>query len=278
MNWDDLDDSIGRLESDCGLPEGFCNLMQEDDWSFVIKMHSLLETAVSQLLTNALGRNELAYIFAALEMSNTKTGKIAFASALGLLPKQHLDFIRSLSELRNQLVHRVKNVTCDLKGQFHQERQKRSPRDAQKLADKWAFAIQDGDKPTEPLARYHFSAKHPETAEPLSRQVMFFGNPKGTILASAMAILDAVSMSNRYGDHLWTFLMESEDRETFVAKAEEAFAKAKVGDRDYPLRVKERLERRNPGLRVRLDDDGQPLLESLAAAFYREYHRILDEL
>jgi hypothetical protein len=165
MNWDDLGDSIGRLESDCGLPEGFCvNLLQEDDWSFVIKMHSLLETAVSQLLTNALGRNELADIFAALEMSNTKTGKIAFASALGLLPKQHLDFIRSLSELRNQ------------------ERQKRSPRDAQKLADKWAFAIQDGDKPIEPLARYHFSAKHPETAEPLSRQLMFFGNPKGAIL------------------------------------------------------------------------------------------------
>ena len=213
-------------------------------------------------------------------MSNTKTGKIAFASALGLLPKQHLDFIRSLSELRNLLVHRVKNVTRDLLGHLSQRAPEAlSPRDAQKLADKWAFAIRDGDnRATEPLARYHFSGRHPETTEPLSRELMFFGNPKGAILASAMAILDAVSMSNRYGDHLWTFLMESDDRETFVAKAEEAFAKAKVGDRDYPLKVKERLERRNPGLRVRLDDDGQPLLESLAAAFYREYHRILDEL
>jgi hypothetical protein len=79
MNWDDLGDSIGRLESDCGLPEGFCvNLLQEDDWSFVIKMHSLLETAVSQLLTNALGRNELADIFAALENEQHKDRKDRF--------------------------------------------------------------------------------------------------------------------------------------------------------------------------------------------------------
>lgn len=279
MNIDDLGDSVGRLEGDCGLPEGFCvKLVQEDDWSFVIKMHSLLESAVSRLLTTALGRSELEDIFSALDTSNTKTGKIAFTSALGLLPKQHLDFIRSLSELRNRLVHRVKNVACDLHKHFQEEREKRSSRDAQRLADKWAFAIQDGDKPTEPLARYHFTFKHPETGEQLSRQVTFFGKPKVAILTSAMAILDAISMSNRYGEHIWTFLMESDDREAFLARAEETFAKAKVGERDYPLTVKERLERRNPGLRIRLDDDGQPILESLAAAFYLEYHRILAEL
>jgi len=60
------------------------------DWSFVIKLHALLETAVSQLLVHALGGEELVDVFSALEMSNIKTGKLAFVKTLGLLPKAHL--------------------------------------------------------------------------------------------------------------------------------------------------------------------------------------------
>ena|SRR5437660_11669723 len=88
MEIDKLEDSLGRLEHDSGLPSGFClALLQENDWSFVIKLHALLETAVSQLLVHALGGEELVDVFSALEMSNTKTGKLAFVKTLGLLPK-----------------------------------------------------------------------------------------------------------------------------------------------------------------------------------------------
>ncbi len=41
------DESLQELELDLGLPKGFCiKLLEEDDWSFVIKLHALLESAV----------------------------------------------------------------------------------------------------------------------------------------------------------------------------------------------------------------------------------------
>jgi len=277
MNIDNLEDSLGRLERDCDLPSGFClGLLKKDDesdWSFVIKLHALLETAVSQLLVHSLARKELTDVFASLEMSHTKTGKLAFVKALDLLPKAHLDFIRTLSELRNQLAHRVKNVSFNITEHFSVERNKRSAADARKLADKWGFGLQDGDKRPEPVARYHFKVTDKTSGALQTRETIFFLNPKSVILISAMAILDAISMSNRYGVHIWTFLMESEDRAEFIKRAEGIFAKAKVGDPQYPFEVKEILEHNNPGLKVKLDDDGQPILESLAGAFYTEYKR-----
>jgi len=272
MNIDNLDDSLARLEQDCDFPSGFClGLLQESDWSFVIKLHALLESAVSQLLVNAVARKELADVFANLEMSNMKTGKLAFVKALDLLPRAHLDFIRGLSELRNQLAHRVTNVSLNITEYFSRERQKRSTADARKLADKWGFALQDGDKRSDPMARYHFKVTDSKSGAVESREKIFFFIPKRVILMSAMAILDAISMSNRYGAHIWTFLMECEDRAHFIKKAEGIFAKAKVGNPDYPFEVKEILERHNPDLKVKLDDDGQPILESLAGALYNVY-------
>ena len=279
MDIENLEDSLGRLERDCDLPSGFClGLLRESDWSFVIKLHALLETAVSQLLIYSLARKELADVFASLEMSHSKTGKLAFVKALGLLPKAHLDFIRALSELRNQLVHRVKNVGFEIIGYFSVERSKRSAADCRKLADKWGFGLQDGDKRPEPVARYHFKVKDETSGALHTRETFFFLNPKLVILFSAMAILDAISMSNHYGAHIWTFLMESEDRAEFIKQAEDTFVKAKVGDAEHPFKIKEKLERKNPDLKVKLDDDGQPILESLAGAFYAEYKRRSKEL
>ncbi len=37
------------------------------------------------------------------------------------------------------------------------------------------------------------------------------------------------------------------------------------------------LERNNPGVRVKLDHDGQPILESLAGAIYTAYKRLYDD-
>ena len=275
MNIENLEDSLGRLERDCDLPSGFCLGLLHDasDWSFVIKLHALLETAVSQLLVHSLARKELADVFASLEMSHTKTGKLAFVKALDLLPKAHLDFIRALSELRNQLAHRVENVSFTLTEYFSAERKKRSTADARKLADKWGFGFQDGDKRPEPVARYPFQVTDKTSGVLQTRETIFVLIPKIVILSSAIAILDAISMSNRYGHHIWTFLMESEDRAEFIKKAEEIFAKAKVGNPERPFEIKDILEHNNPGLKVKIDDDGQPILEGLAGALYTEYKR-----
>jgi len=105
------------LEHKLGVESGFFASLDgddENDWSFVIKTHALIEAAISHLLTEHLKRPELAGTFSRLEMSNEATGKVAFATALGLLEKPERRFIISFSELRNMLVHDVRNVNFDL--------------------------------------------------------------------------------------------------------------------------------------------------------------------
>jgi len=82
----------------------------DGDWSFVIKLHALMEAAVSDLLTKQLRNESLRKIFDRLEMSNQSTGKVAFIKALNLLPKESRRFLGALSQLRNDLAHNIKKA------------------------------------------------------------------------------------------------------------------------------------------------------------------------
>ena len=100
------------IETQLGLPPGFLlHLYQkEDDWSFVIKTHAFLEAVLTHLLAEYLGKPDLLPVFAYLETSNVRTGKLAFVRAFDLLDKGARRFVHTLSELRNTLVHDVSNV------------------------------------------------------------------------------------------------------------------------------------------------------------------------
>ena len=101
-------------EKHLGLPEGFLErLMDEDDWSFVIKLHASLEAAVTNVLTRCVDNYALEPVFRKLELSRAETGKMAFADAFGLTDHMEKRYIRALSELRNILVHDVSKVTFD---------------------------------------------------------------------------------------------------------------------------------------------------------------------
>lgn len=99
-----------QFENELHLHEGFMSeLLQEDDWSFVIKTHALVEAAISHQLASALDERLLP-VFRNLELSNKKVGKIMFVEALGLLEKGSKTFVHKLSELRNILAHDIRNV------------------------------------------------------------------------------------------------------------------------------------------------------------------------
>jgi hypothetical protein len=107
-----MEDSIRKLEKELRIPEGFIeNLLNEDDWSFVIKGHSFIEAAVSYLLVTALDRPNLDEVFSLLELSNKRTGKMAFVKALDVLDADTRRFISAFSELRNKLVHDISQVS-----------------------------------------------------------------------------------------------------------------------------------------------------------------------
>jgi len=284
------DESLRELELDLGLPKGFCNkLLEEDDWSFVIKLHALLESALSELITRALQRKQLSDIFSRIEMSNTKTGKLAFVRALNLLPAGHIQFMRKLSELRNVIAHKIQNTGINLVETFKAETAKLTPKQLRKFGDLWGFGVRVAGETYdhEPLARYimNIDGTLKETLpEPLpkgggvSRSLFVILAPKIVILWSAFQVLDAISLCNWYGPQMWSFLMECEDRKDCEDWVHELFNKAKVGDPQLPERIAQKFEHLNPGVRVGRDEDGQPDLESLAAAFRVARQRLLDEI
>lgn len=106
-------DSLQGTERDLGLPVGFlASLLDDDsDWSFVIKIHSLLEAALTHLLTTAFGHPELLELFGRLNTSDLRSGKLAFANAMKLVNPNQAVFIQKMSELRNRVVHDVRNVS-----------------------------------------------------------------------------------------------------------------------------------------------------------------------
>lgn len=109
------DDLITDLEHRLGLPRGFFqHLVDEDDWSFIIKLHALFDAACTHMLLFHFQEPDLEDLISRIELSNKATGKVAFLGKLGLLGKHGRRYIASLSELRNSLVHDVRQSAFSL--------------------------------------------------------------------------------------------------------------------------------------------------------------------
>jgi hypothetical protein len=103
---------VERLEAELGLPVQWSTfIVAEDDWSFVIKCHALLEAAANRTLILSIGRPELRDFVTRLEMSGQASGKVAVLVSLGILNSDCKRFLSKLSELRNAFVHDVRNTT-----------------------------------------------------------------------------------------------------------------------------------------------------------------------
>lgn len=112
-----LAELVPLLEERIGVAQGFFDKLDTEDdcdWAFIIKLHALIEAAISHLLATELRREQLEKVFSRLDISNKHTGKAAFVEALGLLDKPARTFMHALSTLRNSLVHDVKNVDFQL--------------------------------------------------------------------------------------------------------------------------------------------------------------------
>jgi len=114
-----IDESVRELIAEIGLPTEFLPGLEADsDWSFIIKLHALIEAAVTHALVVHSGKDKTSEVFANLELSNAKTGKLAFSKVYLDLESEDRRFIRSFSELRNSLVHDIRNVSFTLSGYF----------------------------------------------------------------------------------------------------------------------------------------------------------------
>lgn len=101
--------AVRMLESELGLPERFFDtLVKEDDWSFVIKLHALFESALSFVVGHRLG-TQVAGVVARLDMNGAR-GKVAFARALEILEDEEVRFLDLLSALRNRCAHGIRQA------------------------------------------------------------------------------------------------------------------------------------------------------------------------
>lgn len=111
MNILTLEQTVSQISNEMLLPSKFLvSLLEEDDWSFVIKSHAFIEALLTHVLVESFQRYELRGLLARLDMSDTRIGKVKFATALGLIKKDGERFLMKFSEMRNDLVHEVKNL------------------------------------------------------------------------------------------------------------------------------------------------------------------------
>jgi integrase len=70
-----LKSHVRQLQKEIGISEGFLEALasEGDDWSFVIKLSALMEGALTHLLTETIGRQELRDAFAHLDLGKPIT-------------------------------------------------------------------------------------------------------------------------------------------------------------------------------------------------------------
>lgn len=106
---------VQKLEVDLGITPGFFqSLLDEGDWSFLIKTHALLEAAVSHLISAAVGKPVLNVILDKLNLNDDNRGKTGFLKAMTLLPPEHIRFVKAMCKMRNLAAHDVNYVSSSL--------------------------------------------------------------------------------------------------------------------------------------------------------------------
>ena len=99
------------LNGKFGVPiAAISTLDSDDDWTFVIKTHALIEAALNQLIVDALKHDSLHEIVSWMDTGDRRKGKLAFVKALDLLPSSARQFITIMSNLRNDSLHEIKNL------------------------------------------------------------------------------------------------------------------------------------------------------------------------
>lgn len=89
-------------------------LANDDAWSLIIKSHALIESLVTELVLAKIGKDNLRGVIERLPLSDEQIGKLRIAKDYGVLSSAERKFIKKLSSLRNNLVHKVENIDFDL--------------------------------------------------------------------------------------------------------------------------------------------------------------------
>ena len=108
-------EEFARMEVHLDLPEGFLLelLKGADDWTFILRLHALVESALEYLIVASLERPELDGWVIRHNIGG-RTGKLALASALGVVDDADRGMVEGLADIRNRFAHRVQMTATTL--------------------------------------------------------------------------------------------------------------------------------------------------------------------
>lgn len=107
---------VSEMESRLQLPVGFYDkLLEEDDWSFVIKLSSLFEGACTHVLSAHANCPALNDAISRMTMRGSKIGTLV---KLNSLTRDQAKVLEAIAVLRNSLVHSISNVTFSFDDHF----------------------------------------------------------------------------------------------------------------------------------------------------------------
>ena len=94
-----------------GLPSNFVfDLLDDDDWSFIIKSHALMEAAAVEAIKHRLSDHTIDKFLKRLQMGKC----LDFAQELQAIDDQLLKKIRLISKIRNDIIHDVTKYAFSL--------------------------------------------------------------------------------------------------------------------------------------------------------------------
>jgi hypothetical protein len=107
---------VSSLESALNIKDGFFWELSHsgDDWSFLLKIHTLLEMAIAHLIQQRIDIDELNLIIEKVPMNGGAASKMKIASALSLLDNDTDKFLDALTKLRNKAAHQIDSVNLTM--------------------------------------------------------------------------------------------------------------------------------------------------------------------
>ena len=90
------------------------NLLEDDDWSFIIKSHSLIESLTTELIIARINQEILKPVIERMPLHGEIVSKINVAKSFDLIPNQQRKFVQKISEIRNNIVHKFENINFTL--------------------------------------------------------------------------------------------------------------------------------------------------------------------
>jgi hypothetical protein len=114
INWRQIRGSAKKLCGLFGLPKDFFDeLLENDDWTFVIRIHALLEPAVTWALDDHFRAHQISDFIGDLSLSG-RTSKLTLIESFDILGSDATTFIKAVSTIRNRVVHNIRHIRFDL--------------------------------------------------------------------------------------------------------------------------------------------------------------------